>query len=217
MKWKHILLVLGFLLVISSTGFALRDAPAPWLRELCESTSSPLSNKIYWVDFVTDTIERANLDGSGRKPLVTIGFRRPSTGIALDIADGKMYWSNFHDVTIERANLDGSGREPLVTSVGGADVIAIDVVSRKMYWGNFVTDTIERANFDGSGREPLVTTGLDAPTGIALDVAGGKMYWTDYGTGRIERANLDGSGRESLVTSLEGVNGIALQLGPTGR
>ncbi len=35
MRWKPIILALGLLLAISSTGVALRDAPAPWLRKLC--------------------------------------------------------------------------------------------------------------------------------------------------------------------------------------
>jgi len=78
-----------------------------------------VAGKMYWTDFGTDeirnTIERANLDGSGREVLVSSGLGM-SYGLALDIVAGKMYWTDRDTETIERANLDGSGREVLVSS-----------------------------------------------------------------------------------------------------
>ena len=49
--------------------------------------------KMYWTDFGTDKIQRANLDGSNVEDLVTTGLSGPR-GIALDLANGKMYWAD---------------------------------------------------------------------------------------------------------------------------
>ena len=168
---------------------------------------------IFWADFATDKIQRANLDGSNVEDLVTQGLRSPS-GIALDVVGGKMYWTDWDADKIQRANLDGSNVEDLVTR-GLRDPlgIALDVEGGKMYWTDWRTEKIQRANLDGSNIEDLVTRGLRSPLSIALDVEGGKMYWTDNFTDKIQRANLDGSNIEDLVTrGLRDPLGIALDV-----
>ena len=71
--------------------------------------------KIYWTDWDTDKIQRANLDGSSVEDLATTGLSRPS-GIALDVAGRKIYWTDSGTDKIQRANLDGSSVEDLVTT-----------------------------------------------------------------------------------------------------
>ena len=167
---------------------------------------------LYWTDARTGRIQRAELDGSDIRTLVS-GLGQPRD-LALDRDGGRMYWTDYGSDKIRRANLDGSRVEDLVT--GGLKEpfgIALDVAGGKMYWTDWGTDKIQRANLDGSGVEDLVTTGLNEPYGLALDVAGGKMYWTDWGSDKIQRANLDGSGVEDLVTGLNQPRGIALDLG----
>ena len=173
----------------------------------------PDSPPIYWTDWGTDKIQRANLDGSNVQDLVTSGLTVPAN-IALDIAGGKMYWTDPGTDKIQRANLDGSNVQDLVTSgLRGPQGIALDIAGGRMYWTDFVTHKIQRANLDGSNVQDLVTSGLTVPADIALDIAGGKMYWTDLGTHKIQCANLDGSNVEDLVTSgLTFPNGIALDI-----
>ena len=179
---------------------------------------------IFWTDWGTDKIQRANLDGSNIEDIVTQGLSSPS-GIALDVAGGKMYWTDFRTAKIQRANLDGSSIQDLVKLqyswsgdpggiwFGGPVGIALDVEGGKMYWTDSGTDKIQRANLDGSNIEDIVTQGLEIPGDIALDVVGGKMYWTDAHTDKIQRANLDGSNIEDLVTRrLNGPDGIALDV-----
>ena len=52
--------------------------------------------KMYWTDWETDKIQRANLDGSQIEDLVTAGLETPS-GLALDVTGGKMYWTDWVD------------------------------------------------------------------------------------------------------------------------
>ena len=173
------------------------------------------TSKLYWTDWGTDKIQRADLDGSNVEDLVSgTGLNGPD-GLALDVSGGKMYWTNVGTNKIQRADLDGSNVEDLVAS--GLSVpygLALDVSGGKMYWSNRQTSKIQRADLDGSNVEDLLTlSGLAFPGELALDVSGGKMYWTNPGMDKIQRANLDGSNIEDLVTSgLNSPTGLALDV-----
>ena len=139
---------------------------------------------MYWTDWDTNKIQRANLDGSNVEDIVT-GLLSP-IGIALDVAAGKMYWTDRSRNKIQRANLDGSNIEDIVSGLHIPWGIALDVAAGKMYWidrgrdnlnGDMNIGKIQRANLNGSNIEDIVT-GLLRPLRIALDVAAGKMYWT---------------------------------------
>ena len=194
--------------------------PALQTREVLVTFNSSGGNgggvppKLYWTDWSTDKIQRANLDGSNIEDLVTAVS---PLAIALDVGRGKMYWTDNGTDKIQRANLDGSNVEDLILITTGLESpvgIALDVGRGKMYWVDSSTDKIQRANLDGSNVEDLITTGLEGPFGIALDVGRGKMYWTDRSTDKIQRANLDGSNVEDLITTgLEEPVGIALDVG----
>ncbi len=171
------------------------------------------ASKLYWTDWGTDKIQRANLDGSNVEDLVTTGLAGPD-GLAVDAGGGKMYWTDLHLSKIQRANLDGSNVEDLITSGLGLPYgLALDVSGGKMYWTDRQSSKIQRANLDGSNLQDLVTSGLAFPGGLALDVSGGKIYWTNPGVNKIQRANLDGSNLQDLVTSgLNSPNGLALDV-----
>ena len=170
--------------------------------------------KLYWSDWGTDKIQRADLDGSNVEDLVTGAGLDGPDGLSLDLAGGRIYWADAGTNKIQRANLDGSGVEDLVTGLGIPYGLALDVSGGKMYWTNRQTNRIQRANLDGSGVEDLVTSGLTFPGALALDAAGGKMYWTNPGATKIQRANLSGSNVEDLVTSgLTSPTGLALDVG----
>ena len=117
---------------------------------------------MYWTrseNNLSYTIQRANLDGTGRETLLSIGVvpRRYSVGLALDVGAGKMYWSERPTNTIQRANLDGSDHETLVTGASG-ETIALDVVAGKMYW-------TDRVGAPDSAGEPGRQRGRDSGDG----------------------------------------------------
>ena len=178
-----------------------------------QPTPQPGASKLYWSDWGTDKIQRANLDGSGVEDLISGAGLNGPDGLSLDLAGGKIYWADAGTNKIQRANLDGSNVEDLVTGLGIPYGLALHVAGGKMYWTNRQTNKIQRANLDGSGVEDLVTSGLTFPGALALDVAGGKIYWTNSGATKIQRANLSGSNVEDLVTSgLSSPTGLALDV-----
>ena len=171
---------------------------------------------IYWTDWDTDKIQRANLDGSNVETLVAVGQRSWSLqDLALDENGGKVYWTDgLHRV--QRANLDGSYIETLIITGDGTGGIALDVAEGKMYWTGgqrpkpptYATNNIRRANLDGSNIETLIMAREDI-FDVALDLVGGKMYWMGFDNG-IQRANLDGSNIEILVLTENRISDIIL-------
>ena len=103
---------------------------------------------MYWMDAGTNTIQRANLDGSGIEYLVT-GLGKPSS-IALAISPTPS------------------------EAVPEPEVPVVVSGNPQMYWTDSGTDKIQRANLDGTDVQDLVATGLENPSGIMLDVTGGK-------------------------------------------
>ena len=167
---------------------------------------------IYWTDWDTNKIQRANFNGTNIQDLVTTGLGSPY-GIALDIAGGKMYWADAGTAKIQRADLNGANVQNLVPLRLNAPIcIALDIIGGKMYWTDRGAGKIQRANLNGTDVEDLIF-GVSGLHGIALDVAGGKMYWTDNETGKIQRANLNGTRIENLITTgLQLPNEIALDI-----
>ena len=171
------------------------------------------ASKLYWTDWGTDKIQRANLDGSGIEDLVVGGGLDGPDGLALDVAGGKMYWTDAGANKIQRAGLDGSDVEDLVTGLGIPYGLALDVSGGKMYWTDRQASRIQRSDLDGANVEDLITSGLAFPGELVLDVQRGKMYWTNPGSDKIQRANLDGSQVEDLVTSgLGSPTGLAVDV-----
>ena len=171
---------------------------------------------MYWTDSSTDKVQRANLDGSDVRDIVTDGLRTP-TNIALDMNADKVYWTDSGTDTIQRAHLDGSNVEDIITDgLRTPTAIAADTERGNLYWIDSGTDKIQRAHLDGSDIQDVITTGLRTPTDIAVDAYDanlGKVYWTDIGTDKIQRVNFDGSNIEDLVTEgLRTPTSIALDL-----
>ncbi|MCH7940201.1 MAG: choice-of-anchor D domain-containing protein, partial [Candidatus Marinimicrobia bacterium] len=124
------------------------------------------NGKMYWTDFGTNKVQRANLDGTGVEDLITSGLTEPR-GLDLDLSAGKLY---FVDSTvIRRANLDGTGLEPIITSgIGTSRDIALNGGS--LYITDIVNWKMFKANLDGSNlQEVFATSG--PPLAVALDFA----------------------------------------------
>jgi hypothetical protein len=130
--------------------------------------------KMYWSDYGTNYVQRANLDGTGVETLVT-GLGNPRQ-IALDLSAGKMYWSDNGTDKIQRANLDGTSVEDLIVT-SNAFGIALDVAAGKMYWTDKGIDKIQRANLDLSSdgwwaRRQYVTFDITGGTGVMTGYSG---------------------------------------------
>lgn len=155
------------------------------------------ATQMYWLDWDSEILERANVDGSNRQVLLSGDLNKPRN-VSLDLQAGKMYFCIKEK--IGRANLDGSERELLVSIPYAAQHMALDLVGRKMYWSTTSPPSITRANLDGSNIETVISgPHLQLPNSLAIDNINGKMYWTNWSKDSINRANLDGSQSETLI------------------
>src|SRR5262245_57397098 len=64
---------------------------------------------VYWTNHDTQSIARANLDGTGVDQSF-VGGLASANGVAVD--DNHIYWTYFGTDTVGRANLDGTGVDP---------------------------------------------------------------------------------------------------------
>jgi len=160
---------------------------------------------VYWANQDTNTIGRANLDGSGANQSFITGASSP-LGVAVDAAH--VYWTNRRTNMIGRANLDGSGaNQRFITGANGPEGVAVDAAH--VYWANTGTNTIARSNLDGSGANQSFITGANVPLGVAVDAA--HVYWANFDTSTIGRSNLDGTGaNQSFITAASLPEGVAV-------
>jgi hypothetical protein len=132
----------------------------------------PAANKIYWVNGGNNTIDFANLDGTGGGGQLNTGTATVNfpNGLVIDKAAGRIYWANGGSTAhpVSYANLNGGGAADLNTA--GADNnsafgLALDPAAGKLYWGNFFDNEISFASTNGSGGGVLNTAGapLDGP------------------------------------------------------
>ena len=162
----------------------------------------PRAEYLYWAEWGSGKIRRANLDGSNVQDIVDTGYF--PVGITIDLSAGKLYWtdktSNNHldpNATnrVVRANLDGSDIEVLFSQSTTPDLlftyfqIVLDPAEGKIYWTKAVMSppeegSILRANLDGSnveeiitglGRDPDVNVLSSGPRGLTLDLSMGKL------------------------------------------
>ena len=109
-KWRTAALTVGFLTLV-----------------YVASAHAQGSEYIYWVEFGTSKIRRANLDGTN--PVDHITGVNDGQGIALDLTNNHIYWVEVGISKIRRANLDGTNPVDHITGVSNGQGIALQIAS----------------------------------------------------------------------------------------
>jgi sugar lactone lactonase YvrE len=151
------------------------------------------TNRIYWADNTSKTIQCSFINGSNIQTLITQaagGIVMPR-GLALNIAGSKIYWADNGTGKIMSAGLDGSSVSTLVSGLDSPGFMAFDSQNNKVYWADNGSSAkkIQRCQTDGTGLETVVT-GLNQVWGMALDVQAGMVYWIDSGIDKIQKGSL---------------------------
>ncbi|ETS85683.1 hypothetical protein PFICI_03708 [Pestalotiopsis fici W106-1] len=182
------------------------------------------------------SIERANLDGSGRQTIVptgTVGVYTPKQ-ITLAAKSRKLYWCDREGMKVMRCNLDGTDVEVLL-STGSTDEdrkdmlkwcvgIAVDEARGYFYWtqkgpSKGGQGRIFRARVDDPSAIEVVFEKLPECIDLEYDEDAETLYWTDRGDppsgNSLNRAHigsdsLQGAKREILATRLHETIGLAL-------
>ncbi|XP_063881494.1 prolow-density lipoprotein receptor-related protein 1-like isoform X4 [Scylla paramamosain] len=167
---------------------------------------------IYYADIQRFVIERRNLNGTVREPVVTSAVFNIE-GLAVDWMGRNIYWTDEGVSSIYVCSMENPEKRKMLLhgNLTNARAIVLNPRDGYMYWsvwhftsrGRQATtasqSVIERAWMDGSHREPFVISELQWPNGLTIDFKEGFLYWCDGYHRVIERVKLDGSGREVVL------------------
>jgi hypothetical protein len=167
---------------------------------------------IYWSNFGTNTLGRANVDGGEVNQSFITGANGPD-GV---VVDGEhIYWANANSNTIGEANLNGTAvDQSFITGPSTPEGMAID--SRYIYWANHSSSSIGRASLAGTEADERFVTGAgNYPTRVAVDSQ--HVYWTTWAensvpsVGTIGEANLAGGEvNDELISGANSPVGVAV-------
>ena len=167
-----------------------------------------IRHKVYWTDYSTGKIQRADFTGRNREDIV-IGFKFRGGGMLRIACDengckGEAFPQNGGKIELPH--------EALIDPYG----LALDAGRGKIYWGNDLLGTIQSANLNGSDSKDLLYIGISIPINFDIEIGGDKMYWINVERrgigGKIQRSNLDGNNLEDIVIGLRGPHDIALDM-----
>nr|XP_046260892.1 low-density lipoprotein receptor-related protein 2a isoform X2 [Scatophagus argus] len=158
-----------------------------------------INRRIYYSDYVNQTISSMSVDGSQRTIIAHVSRPR---AIMLDPCRGYMYWTDWGThAKIERATLGGNFRTEIVnTSLVWPNGLTLDYEEERLYWADASLQKIERSSLTGFNREVIVSTAIYP---FAMTMFGQFIYWTDWNTRSIYRANKhDGSDQKAMIQNL---------------
>ena len=166
---------------------------------------------LYWVDHLTNSIHRSNLDGSN---LVTLlnrdsGVDDPVSA-AFDQNTRTIFWTDQGTGTIKKANLKNIDNVKTVKSgLNKPSGIAVNQNTQEIYWSETGSGIIAKCNYDGTGVDTVVTK-LGKPTHIAMEMHDKQIYWVDKSTGMIGKSTFDGNNIDTLAENLSGAYDLYL-------
>ncbi|NWR88915.1 LRP2 protein, partial [Furnarius figulus] len=158
-----------------------------------------INNRVYYSDYLNQTISSMAVDGSNRTVIARVPRPR---AIVLDPCRGYMYWTDWSsNAKIERATLGGNFRTPIVsTNLVWPNGLTLDYEEQQLYWADANLQKIERCTLTGTNREVIVSTALHP---FAMTLFDQHIYWTDWNTRSIYRANkYDGSDQVVMIMNL---------------
>ncbi|XP_049533845.1 putative vitellogenin receptor [Anopheles darlingi] len=160
---------------------------------------------VYWTDIAhkTESIERAQEDGSKRELLLTAGLISPED-IALDWLTGNIYFSDSGQMHIAVCSNDGFYCKAIVQEKlhkpRGLALLPQNGTLFYSDWGD--NAQIGCARMDGSEQRIIVSDGIHWPNGLTLDWPNERLYWVDAKLKLIESMRLDGRDRTVILSGV---------------
>ncbi|KAI2660889.1 Low-density lipoprotein receptor-related protein 2 [Labeo rohita] len=190
----------------SKISFITLASPTSPATEVASDLGAPdgiaydwINKRIYYSDYINQTISSMAVDGSQRTVVAQVPRPR---AIMLDPCRGYMYWTDWGtSAKIERATLGGNFRTEIVnTSLVWPNGLTLDYDDQRLYWADASLQKIERCSLTGTNREVIVSTAIYP---FAMTVYGQHIFWTDWNTRSIYRANKhDGSDQRVMLQNL---------------
>ena len=126
---------------------------------------------MYWIDYCKGSahIERARLDGTERKTLISGGIQFP-TGLAVDESVEKLYWAGINadkKGIIEAISLNGLHRTVKLHEQF-YEPFSLDVLRDYVYWSDERKNEVLRINKSNGYGEEVIMRRLIKPQGLKI-------------------------------------------------
>ena len=126
---------------------------------------------MYWIDYCKGSahIERARLDGTERKTLISGGIQFP-TGLAVDESAEKLYWAGINadkKGIIEAISLNGLHRTVKLHEKFYKP-FSLDVFKDYVYWSDERKNEVLRINKSNGYGEEVIMRRLIKPQGLKI-------------------------------------------------
>ncbi|XP_041834846.1 nidogen-2 isoform X3 [Melanotaenia boesemani] len=134
---------------------------------------------LFWVDSSPDVIERANLDGTGKRTLFDTHLVNPRAIIVVS-STGTLYWTDWNREApkIETSSVDGKNRRVVVSDgIGLPNALTYDSSSGQVCWADAGTKRLECVFPNGSGRR-VIQPSLNYP--FSMVYYKDHFYYTDW-------------------------------------
>ena len=120
---------------------------------------------MYWTDWgANPKIEKAEMDGSGRRSIVTGNLAWPN-GLTLDQATNRLFWADAKLEIIEMSDLDGGNRQTVLPSTAGIHPYGLTIYQDIIYWTDWNSQSVTSYNAT-SGQMNIVIPDLQKPMDI---------------------------------------------------
>jgi len=175
------------------------------------------AGSVYWSEYRTNTINRAQADGQRRATVASVDG---PLGITVDREGRRLFYAadRHYPRSIGMLTL---GQKP-VRLVCGKHVnrpfsVALAESGARLCWTESINGRIRCIDTDGEDRATVFDDGISsagesstavglAPVGIAVDDERGLLYWSDLRSATIVRARIDGSEREAILGPEQGLD-----------
>ena len=120
---------------------------------------------MYWTDWGSNPkIEKAQMDGSGRRIIVTANLVLPN-GLTIHQATNRLFWADAKLDKIEVSDLDGRNRHLVMSSVADIHPYGLAVDHDMLYWTDWNAKSISYYNLSSGNNDTLID-GLQQPMDI---------------------------------------------------
>ena len=120
---------------------------------------------MYWTDWGTNPkIEKAEMDGSGRRSIVTGNIVWPN-GLTIDLATNSLYWADAKLDIIEMSDLDGGNRQVILSSAAKIHPFGLALYKNVLYWTDWNKKSILSYNLTSAKLETVIPD-LQSPMDI---------------------------------------------------
>ncbi|KAJ3659363.1 hypothetical protein Zmor_011053 [Zophobas morio] len=146
---------------------------------------APQLGWLFWSDWYEKSpkVERANLDGSERKKIITKNLGWPN-GITLDLNNQRLYWCDAKLDKIEYSDMDGNHRMVLIND-NVPHVFGFTLMGDFLYWTDWQRRSIDRANKDTGGHREVILDQVANVMGLRAinltDVSGRNLCYINNG------------------------------------